>query len=35
MPRAKFYDPTEHGLEKEIKARLDRWAALRSTSGKK
>ena len=29
MPRPKYYEPTEHGLEKEIKARLDRWAALR------
>jgi putative ATPase len=29
MPREAFYAPTEFGLEKEIKARLDRWASLR------
>jgi putative ATPase len=29
MPREAYYRPTEYGLEKEIKARLDRWAALR------
>jgi putative ATPase len=29
MTREAFYEPTEFGLEKEIKARLDRWAALR------
>ncbi len=32
MPRATFYEPTEYGLEKEIKARLDRWAKLREQS---
>ena len=29
MTREAYYAPTEFGLEKEIKARLDRWAALR------
>lgn len=29
MAREAYYAPTEFGLEKEIKARLDRWAALR------
>ena len=29
MAREAFYEPTNFGLEKEIKARLDRWAALR------
>ncbi len=29
VPREAYYQPTEFGLEKEIKARLDRWAALR------
>jgi putative ATPase len=32
MPREAFYEPTEFGLEKEIKARLDRWAGLRGKS---
>ncbi len=30
MPRENYYQPTGYGLEKEIKARLDRWAALRA-----
>ncbi|MCE9523388.1 MAG: replication-associated recombination protein A, partial [Alphaproteobacteria bacterium] len=30
MPREAYYRPTEYGLEKEIKARLDRWAVLRA-----
>ena len=30
MARETFYEPTEFGLEREIKARLDRWAALRA-----
>jgi putative ATPase len=30
MPREAYYRPTEYGLEKDIKARLDRWAALRA-----
>jgi len=29
MAREAYYAPTDFGLEKEIKARLDRWAALR------
>lgn len=29
MAREAFYQPTAFGLEKEIKARLDRWATLR------
>jgi putative ATPase len=29
MPRAQFYDPAGEGLEKEIKARLERWSTLR------
>jgi putative ATPase len=29
MAREAYYQPTEFGLEKEIKARLDRWTALR------
>lgn len=29
MPRETFYEPAGHGLEKEIKARLDRWNELR------
>ncbi len=32
MVREAYYQPTEFGLEKEIKARLDRWAALRGKS---
>ena len=35
MPREAYYRPTEYGLEKEIKTRLDRWAALRAKKGKK
>jgi putative ATPase len=31
MDRQKFYDPKGEGREKEIKARLDRWAELRAT----
>jgi putative ATPase len=30
MARESFYQPTEFGLEKEIKARLERWAGLRA-----
>ncbi|MBI1210077.1 MAG: AAA family ATPase [Alphaproteobacteria bacterium] len=30
MKRPQFYEPTDFGLEKEIKARLDRWSALRA-----
>ncbi|NNC36672.1 MAG: replication-associated recombination protein A [Acidimicrobiales bacterium] len=30
MERQKFYDPKGEGREKEIKARLDRWASLRA-----
>lgn len=30
MERQKFYDPKGEGREKEIKARLDRWAELRT-----
>ena len=30
MERQKFYDPKGEGREKEIKARLDRWAGLRA-----
>lgn len=29
MPRETFYEPAGDGLEKEIKARLERWAGLR------
>jgi putative ATPase len=29
MPRETYYEPTPYGLEQEIKARLQRWAALR------
>jgi putative ATPase len=32
MAREAYYQPTEFGLEREIKARLDRWAALREKS---
>ncbi len=32
MAREAYYQPTEFGLEKEIRARLDRWAALRGKS---
>lgn len=32
MAREAYYAPTEFGLEKEIKSRLDRWAALRGKS---
>ncbi len=32
MAREAYYQPTEFGLEKEMKARLDRWAALRGKS---
>jgi putative ATPase len=35
MLREHYYRPTEYGLEKEIKARLDRWAALRAKAAKK
>jgi putative ATPase len=35
MERPQFYRPTEHGLEKEIKARLDRWTVLRAKLQKK
>ena len=35
MPREAYYQPTEYGMEKEIKARLDRWAALRAKAAKK
>jgi putative ATPase len=34
MPREKYYEPTEHGLQKEIKSRLDRWAAIRAKKSK-
>ncbi len=34
MPRATFYEPAGYGREKEIKARLDRWAALRAKAAK-
>ena len=30
MPREAYYQPTEYGIEKAIKARLDRWATLRA-----
>ena len=30
MPRESYYRPTEFGMEKHIKARLDRWADLRA-----
>ena len=30
MPREAYYQPTPYGMEKEIKARLERWAALRT-----
>jgi putative ATPase len=32
MAREAYYQPTDFGLEKEIKARLVRWAALRGKS---
>jgi len=35
MPRESYYRPTEFGMEKHIKARLDRWAELRAKKGKK
>ena len=35
LPREKYYEPTQYGLEQEIKARLDRWAALRAKMVKK
>jgi hypothetical protein len=31
MERQSFYTPTAYGYEAEIKARLERWAALRKT----
>jgi putative ATPase len=34
MGRETYYQPTDYGLEKEIKARLERWAALRTKKGK-
>jgi putative ATPase len=34
MPREAYYRPTEFGMEKHIKARLDRWAELRAKSEK-
>ena len=30
MARKQFYQPTAYGFEKEVKARLERWAALRA-----
>jgi putative ATPase len=32
--RETYYQPTEYGLEKEIKARLDHWASLRAKKSK-
>jgi putative ATPase len=34
MEREAYYQPTGHGIEKEIKSRLDRWAALRAKAAK-
>ena len=34
MKREQYYEPTEFGLEKEIKARLERWAVLRAKKAK-
>jgi putative ATPase len=34
MERYQFYAPTARGFEAEIKARLDRWAELRSKKAK-
>ncbi|MGH6865290.1 MAG: replication-associated recombination protein A [Methyloceanibacter sp.] len=35
MERQQFYAPTSRGFEREIKARLDRWAELRLKKGKR
>jgi putative ATPase len=35
MGREAYYQPTDYGLEKEIKARLERWAALRAKTQQK
>jgi putative ATPase len=34
MPRETYYHPTDYGLEEKIKARLERWAALRTKKQK-
>ena len=34
MAREQFYQPTGYGFEKEVKARLDHWSALRAKMGK-
>ncbi|MEX0751776.1 MAG: replication-associated recombination protein A [Xanthobacteraceae bacterium] len=33
LPRQTFYDPPDHGFEREIKKRLDYWAKLRRERG--
>ncbi len=35
MDRESYYRPTEFGMEKHVKARLDRWAELRAKAGEK
>ena len=35
MPREAYYQPTDYGLEKEIKARLARWSELRAKATSK
>ena len=30
----RYYEPTEQGVEKKIKERLDRWRALKAEAGK-
>jgi putative ATPase len=33
LPRQRFYNPPEHGFEREIHKRLEYWAKLRRERG--